>query len=54
MPADVFAMLNIYRHYRNGVLPVAGGLFDQTAWFAAAMLELERLLSDEAKNRGQS
>jgi hypothetical protein len=34
--------LDWYTHYRNGLLPVAGGLLDQTALYIQAMTLLSR------------
>jgi hypothetical protein len=30
-------LLKLHRHYRNGILPVAGGLYDQTAFYVDCM-----------------
>lgn len=35
-PASNF-LLKLYRHYKNGVLPHAGGLLDQPHYYAEAM-----------------
>jgi len=35
-PASQF-LLKLYRHYKNGVLPHAGGLLDQPHYYAEAM-----------------
>ncbi len=39
-PASSF-YLDLYRHYRNGVLPVAGGLLDQPYVYMRAMTIIE-------------
>lgn len=38
--------VDLYRHYKNGVLPLAGGLLDQPACYTRAMSTLDRLLSN--------
>jgi hypothetical protein len=37
-------LLKYYRHYKNGVLPVQGGLLDQTAFYYDSMTFIERNL----------
>lgn len=37
-------LLKFYKHYKNGVLPVGGGLLDQSAFFYDAMNLIERNL----------
>ena len=35
-------MLDLFRHYRNGVLYQAGGIMNQPAYYSEAMLIIER------------
>lgn len=37
-----YFFIDLYQHYKNGVLPVNGGLFDQPAVFVDAMQIIER------------
>ena len=38
-------MLQLYRHYRNGVLPVSGGLLDQPFAYFSAMTTIEEWMT---------
>lgn len=41
-PAWAWSMVGLWRHYRNGVLPFAGGLYDQPAGYLLAMEFIDR------------
>lgn len=41
---EMFALAS-FEEYRNGILPVAGGMLDQPAWFVQAMRFLAGLFS---------
>lgn len=42
---ETAALLELYAHYKNRLLPFAGGLLDQPHYYLAAMAQLERMKS---------
>ena len=49
MSADSWEWLKWYGHYKNCILPAAGGLLDQTAVFVEAMEAIEGQLGVKRK-----
>ena len=49
-------LMRLYGHYKNHLLPFAGGVYDQPALYAEAMEIIDaqqaRVLSEQAKNHG--
>ncbi len=49
-------LLKLYGHYKNQLLPFAGGLYDQPATYTEAMeiidVQQARVLSEQAKKHG--
>lgn len=43
--AQTWQLFDWYAHYKNGVLPVGGGLLDQTVFYAEAMTAIERAIN---------
>lgn len=44
--ADTLELLDVwFPHYKNGVLPVAGGLLDQSNWYIEAMTEINKWIA---------
>jgi len=42
--ANTLVWFKWYRHYKNGLLPVTGGLLDQSAMYVEAMTVIEELM----------
>lgn len=38
---ETMTLMDWHVHYKNGILPVAGGLLDQSAYFVDSMREIE-------------
>ena len=46
-------MLDLYRHYKNGYLPVAGGIMDQPAVFMESMSIIDAAVIRAESKKGQ-
>ncbi|MBI5427543.1 MAG: hypothetical protein HZA02_04600 [Nitrospinae bacterium] len=44
-------MFRLYRHYKNGFLPVSGGILDQTNPFLQAMEIVESAVAEYEERR---
>lgn len=47
IPARIWDMFTLYRHYKNGILFASGGIIDQPARYLQAMDEIERALKND-------
>jgi hypothetical protein len=50
LTADVARLLKLYGHYRNGFLPVAGGVLDQTPQFLEAMAVIAQQVAEQERS----
>lgn len=45
MDRETLELLDWHTHYKNGILPVSGGLLDQSAYFQESMREIEHWIA---------